>query len=79
LGYKLTKSLFHVDSNGIGTIYKRVAGYFTFTVLPYIREKMGNGYTHVLESVENRDKLAGYLLFVSKLLFVGISVTFSNW
>ena len=24
LGYKLTKSLFHVDSNGIGTIYKKV-------------------------------------------------------
>ena len=48
LGYLLTGSLFHVDSNGIGTIYKKLF-----------------------------KKYAPLALFVSKLLFVGISVTLS--
>jgi hypothetical protein len=49
LGYLLTNSVFHVDSNGIGTIYKKVF-----------------------------KKYAPVALFVSKLLFVGFSVTLSN-
>ena len=48
LGYLLTNSLFHVDSNGIGTIYKKLF-----------------------------KKHAPLALFVSKLLFVGISVIIS--
>ena len=48
LGYLLTKSLFHVDSNGIGTIYKNLF-----------------------------KKYAPLALFLSKLLFVGISVLIS--
>ena len=50
LGYLLTNSIFHVDSNGIGTIYKKLF-----------------------------KKYAPLALFVSKLLFVGFSVTLSNW
>jgi hypothetical protein len=46
LGYLLTNSIFHVDSNGIGTIYKNLF-----------------------------KKHAPLALFVSKLLFVGFSVT----
>ena len=49
LGYLLTNSIFHVDSNGIGTIYKKLF-----------------------------KKHAPLALFVSKLLFVGFSVTLSN-
>jgi hypothetical protein len=49
IGYLLTNSLFHVDSNGIGTIYKKLF-----------------------------KKYAPFALFVSKLLFIGISVTLSN-
>jgi hypothetical protein len=48
LGYLLTNSIFHVDSNGIGTIYKNLF-----------------------------KKYAPLALFLSKLLFVGISVTLS--
>ena len=48
LGYLLTKNIFHVDSNGIGTIYKKLF-----------------------------KKYAALALFVSKLLFVGISLTLS--
>jgi hypothetical protein len=48
IGYLLTNSIFHVDSNGIGTIYKNLF-----------------------------KKYAPLALFVSKLLFVGISVTLS--
>ena len=48
LGYLLTNSIFHVDSNGIGTIYKKLF-----------------------------KKYAPIALFVSKLLFVGFSVTLS--
>ena len=48
IGYLLTNSIFHVDSNGIGTIYKKLF-----------------------------KKYAPLALFVSKLLFVGISVTLS--
>jgi hypothetical protein len=49
IGYLLTNSIFHVDSNGIGTIYKKLF-----------------------------KKHAFLALFVSKLLFVGFSVTLSN-
>jgi hypothetical protein len=48
LGYLLTNSIFHVDSNGIGTVYKNLF-----------------------------KKYAALALFVSKLLFVGISVYLS--
>jgi hypothetical protein len=48
LGYKLTNSIFHVDSNGIGTVYKKLF-----------------------------KKYAALALFLSKLLFVGFSVTLS--
>jgi hypothetical protein len=48
IGYLLTNSIFHVDSNGIGTIYKNLF-----------------------------KKYAPVALFVSKLLFVGFSVTLS--
>jgi hypothetical protein len=48
IGYLLTNSIFHVDSNGIGTIYKKLF-----------------------------KKYAPLALFVSKLLFVAISVTLS--
>jgi hypothetical protein len=48
IGYLLTNSIFHVDSNGIGTIYKNLF-----------------------------KKYAALALFVSKLLFVVISVTLS--
>ena len=48
LGYLLTKNLLHVDSNGIGTIYKKLFKFF-----------------------------APYALFISKVLFLTISIILS--
>ena len=78
LGYLLTNNLLHVDSNGIGNIYKNIA----FSILDiiwkinvFIKRKR---YTvdpliYNLKGIN----LAGYLLLISKLLFFTISIILS--
>lgn len=77
LGYLLTNNLLHVDSNGIGTLYKRLAG----KIIYLINHRKNKNKHATVESIaklyNDLDNLAGYLLLISKVLFLSLSIIIS--
>ena len=72
LGYLLTRNILHVDSNGIGTIYKNI----TFKVFSLIWEKTKSEKEdrYQTELSKKGQKIAGIFLLISKVLLFIISI-----
>lgn len=80
LGYKLTKNVLHVDSNGIGTIYKKASFFildYKWQIKKLLKQLEEKERCVPFPETKKANKLAEYLLLISKVLFVTLSIIIS--